>query len=128
MGLAKTVRNAVRTADRATKDLQVSVQRTRTTSLSDGGPGAVATKKFLAIWEDRVRRFVDPTSGIERASRAKATILSNADIVVGDYLERVGGTGGPVLSVDKFGDPGTTGGGFLTEVWIGSTSTGSRGI
>lgn len=118
MGLADIVRSGIATANKATEDLQVTVEHSHTiTRASSGKITFGATDDLQAIVEPIQKVFRD-NDGTERVSKARVTILSNVAVDLNDKIVLPSGQTGPILQVSGgIADP--AGGNMLTQVWLG---------
>jgi hypothetical protein len=120
MGLAETVRKAVATANRTTKDLQVTVQHASwdgTTMDEFGKPklGAPVARKALA---ERRQKIVKTTLDQVAQAQAYVAFLEPVTITAFDQIVLPDGLTGPILNFTGFYDGGT-GQPYFAEVWLG---------
>jgi len=127
MGLRDTVRGAVATADKVTKDLQPEVTFSKAEGRDGFGEIQYPTSVKIRAIVDWKQKQVRTQDGILSVSRAHVTFLDAKklfEVTRGegiDDLDRIvlpDGTTGPVLDMDGFIDAGT-GIPFATGVFLG---------
>lgn len=127
MGLLKIVRNAVKTADKVTKDLQATVSYSRYLSSDDYGAKTFAAAVSLRAIVDWKQKQLRTTAGVLSVSRASVMFLDITAVVLAtsgegiddnDLIVLPDGTTGPILDMAGFIDAGT-GHPIATEVFLG---------
>lgn len=123
MALDSLVRNAVAMAKRIAAPLLVPVTHQPMTTLSDGTVVANGAKRsYQAVVEDKVRRFQH--QGVEVNSKSKISFLEHVAVAEPDRLVLPDGSTGPIYAVDRPPLDPKTGGGYVTIVWLGTSSAG----